>query len=94
MYYTSRIHHLHPLPIFPSSNEEEEQHRYPPVQEFCGKETLEKMSILLSGSTLFIDKEAKSSPIRILKESVHIPYFATCRISQISTVSATRSHSL
>ena len=50
-----------------------------------GARTLEKLSRLFSRSTLFIDREIRSSPIQIInipKESVRLSNFTACRINQ------------
>ena len=51
----------------------------------------------LPGSTLFIDGEPDHFLFKFSttpKESVRFPNFTTCRVSQVSTVSVTRSNSL
>ena len=57
MYCASHLHHLHPLPLFPPPDKKEEQHCYLSEQEVRRQETLEKTSILLLRSILFIDGE-------------------------------------
>ena len=68
----SYLYHFRPLPLFPLSDEEEEEHRYLPEQEVLGQETLEKIDRLLPRIRLFIDEGTKSPPIQILNHAQRV----------------------